>query len=160
MEEEDDLRHKYKELFESPPGQGDYHWPHGWTNLLDKLLQDLARIHETTGEEIQISFIKEKWGHLRVGMASASCSDEVDALTSQADSESRYICQVCGCDKGKLHSDESNYEHVLCKTCAASWNTAWTSVEESSSSESGGEESEESEQDDNDGEVQEDEENE
>ena len=152
MEEKDDLRHKYKELFKSPPGQGDYHWPRGWTNLLDKLLQDLARIHETTGEEIKISFIKEKWGHLRVGMA-ARCSDEVEALRSKADSESRYICQQCGCEKGKLHSDESNYEHVLCKTCAASWNTAWTYVE-TSSSESSGEESRESEQDDDDDEVQ------
>jgi len=143
---EEDLRQKYKELFKSPPGCGEYHWPRGWTDLVHQLLRDFARINETTGEEIKISFIKEKYGHLRVGLANYPCSDEVEELREKANADSRYICQVCGCGEGKLHSDASNYEHILCKTCAASWNQTWTYVEESSVESESEEESEQEEE--------------
>lgn len=101
----------YEELLKKhnlkPEFQG--HIGTGWVPFVDKLFSDIKAL----GWDCNLVQLKEKFGGLRV--YTAEVSDEINKLIHALETESFFICEVCG--KEGLHQRVTEKpSHYLIKT--------------------------------------------
>ena len=68
-----------------------------WYTLIEDMSIDIRNLIESKYPDIEdfsISYMKEKYGTLRV--FSYGCPDDVDYIISQAENDSEHICEQCG----------------------------------------------------------------
>jgi len=101
------FRGKDKPLTESLMGFG-IMCGNGWYGILYDLFRNLSELDE----DIELLEVKEKFGTLRVYIINGS--DKAYDLIEEAESKSRFVCEVCG-KEGKLRSD--GWLFTLCDEC-------------------------------------------
>ena len=112
----DGLREKYPEVFPQEPVE--IAVGPGWWPLLDRLFAAIQEDVKTTGVDVQIVQIKEKFRGLRFYIHGGS--DEIRKMVSLAEEVSYRTCEECG----KIAEDRNTFERVrtgwlvtLCDDC-------------------------------------------
>ena len=83
----------------------------GWYGLLLPVLLEIEKYNnENPGKEIQINYVKEKYGSLQIDLSNDSTY--LSHFTSRAESESQKTCQLCGVKGRSVQID--NWYWTLC----------------------------------------------
>ncbi|MCK9567867.1 hypothetical protein M0R72_02805 [Candidatus Pacearchaeota archaeon] len=96
------------------PEQG-FHCGEGWYQLLDCLFEVMQKnlVKQPEPIDFRITYIKEKFGTLRVGCEHAT--DYIRETVIQAEEMSGHICETCG-EYGKIRNS-AHWIKVRCDSC-------------------------------------------
>lgn len=95
--------------------------PMGWSELVDKLCENIEAYAKAMDIEDTIEFvqIKEKYGELRayytMFIENADAEDTIDTFIADANEEARHTCVRCG-EKATVRTVD--YISPWCDTCA------------------------------------------
>ncbi len=123
------LVRRYPDLFRYP-GWDDPHqtlmafgFAHGdgWARILWGLARDLRTVAHTTGIQIRVTQVKEKFGTLHVYCGIAPESPDawkaVRAVVQRAEQVSARTCEDCG-QPGQLMWKDQSWYRTVCRRCA------------------------------------------
>lgn len=86
----------------------------GWYQLLDALFEVIQKdLLKQPSPNFRITYIKEKYGRLRIGYEHAT--EYIKETISQAEEMSGHICETCG-EYGQLR-DSAHWIKVRCDSC-------------------------------------------
>lgn len=91
----------------------------GWNAIVLEFVNKLQDIVDENQElsEIKITYIKEKWGALRINLI--GYTDEIYKLVEDAEKRSCTVCEICG-KKGTMR-EHKRWIKTLCRACYLDW---------------------------------------